>query len=139
MRNYDEVFKSDVNKEFYYNAPGYRGNKLVDGVISINNAIERLKKDEYYSIVTYMDGEKLPEEYVPLDEVLENGDLLATFNPKLNMADLVRDGSIQMITKLSNGDDYLLGPGPDTFSVSELVEKHVKELKEANLDKERTI
>ena len=114
MMNYDKIFDQDVDRNFFYNEPGFRGRKLIVGVISINNAVERLKKDEYYTLVTYMDGEKLPEEYVPLDERLESGDLLATVNPKLNMQDIVRNGGIQMISKLSNGDEYLLGPGPDT-------------------------
>ena len=137
MINYDNFFDKDINKEFFYNEPGFRGRKLIVGVVSINNAVERLKKDEYYTLVTYMDGEKLPEEYVPLDERLESGDLLATVNPKLNMQDIVRNGGIQMISKLSNGDEYLLGPGPDTFSLSELVQSLVDELKGIDIEQTR--
>ena len=137
MMNYDKIFDQDVDRNFFYNEPGFRGRKLIVGVISINNAVERLKKDEYYTLVTYMDGEKLPEEYVPLDERLESGDLLATVNPKLNMQDIVRNGGIQMISKLSNGDEYLLGPGPDTFYLSEMVQSQVDELKGMNIEQTR--
>lgn len=139
MTNYDKIFEKDINKNFFYNAPDYVGKKLVVGSINLSNAIERIKKDEYYTLVTYIDGEKLPDQYVPLDESLENGDLLATANPKLNFQDICRNGGIQRITKLSNGDEFLLGPGPDTFSLSALVKGQVNEFKESlNLEKETT-
>ena len=129
MTNYDKIFENDINKDFYFNAPGYDGRKLMVGTINLSNAVERLKKDEYYTIVTYIDGETLPEEYVSLNERLDNGDLLATANPKKYLQYICKDsGSIQTISQLSNSD-YLLGPGPDTFNLSELVEKQVAELK----------
>lgn len=128
MTNYDKIFKDDINREFYFNAPGYGGRKLMVGSISLNNAIERLKKEEYYTVVTYIDGEKLPEEYISLNESLDNGDLLATVNPKNQLNYICKDsGSIQKISELSNSN-YLLGPGPDTFNLQELVEKQVAEL-----------
>ena len=129
MTDYDKIFKDDVNKEFYFNARGYEGRKLMVGAISLSNAVERLKKDEYYAVVTYIDGEKLPEEYVPLNDRLDNGDLLATVNPKNNLQYICKDsGSIQVISKLSNSD-YLLGPGPDTFNLAELVDQQADQLK----------
>ena len=129
MTNYDKIFENDINKDFYFNAPGYDGKKLIVGSINLSNAVERLKKDEYYTIVTYVDGEILPEEYVSLNERLDNGDLLATAKPKKYLQYICKDsGSIQAISQLSNSD-YLLGPGPDTFNLSELVEKQVAELK----------
>ncbi|MBQ6497859.1 MAG: hypothetical protein IJI58_04000 [Bacilli bacterium] len=138
MTDYDKIFNDDVNKEFYFNAPGYGGRKLMVGAVSLNNAIERLKKDEYYTLVTYIDGEKLPEEYIPLDEKLDSGDLLATVNPKNNLQYICQNsGSIQKISELSNLN-YLLGPGPDTFNLTELVEKQVAEIK-AERNQNKTI
>ena len=123
MTNYDKVFDVDVNTDFFYNAPGYYGTKLVVGVISLKNAIERLKKNEYYTLVKYNDGDELPSEYVPLNV---DGINLATVNPKLHMHNICRNNGIQMISKLSD-DVYLLGPGPDKFSLSFVVNEQVKE------------
>ena len=66
--NYDEVFKEDVTKKFFYS--NYPGNKIVVGTISLRNAIARLNRDEYYTLVTYRDGDKLPAQYIPLNSFL---------------------------------------------------------------------
>lgn len=134
MTNYDKIFEKDINRNFFYNAPEYRGNKLVEGSINLTNAIERLKKNEYYTLVTYIAGEELPKEYVSLNESLENGDLLATVNPNIHLQNICKNGGIQTISELSNGE-YLLGPGPNTFNLSELVEKQIDEYNaELNLE-----
>ena len=136
MVNYDKLFEDNINKEFYFNAPEYSGKKIMSGYISLSNAKERLNKDEYYTLVSYIDGEKLPDEYIPYT-TLKNGELLATFNPNLNMTEYCKDSnSIQKVSKLSN-DKYMLGPGPDEISIFQILEEQEKEYKEMfNSDKE---
>ena len=129
MRDYDRIFNEDVDKEFFYNKPGYTGTKLVVGKISLENALHRLNKNEYYTLVTYDEGMELPSEYVPIDEEIRGDLLLATFDPKLQMQNVCQNGGIQMASKLRD-DEYLLGPGPDTFVVSKAVKEQVEEYKQ---------
>ena len=46
-----------------------KGRKMVDGKISLNNAIARLSKNEYYTFVTYQEGDILPKEYIPYEKL----------------------------------------------------------------------
>ena len=57
--DYDKIFEGDINRNFFYT--NYPGNKLMAGKISLKNAIERLSKNEYYVLVSYSEGETLPE------------------------------------------------------------------------------
>lgn len=138
MKNYDEIFDQDIKTEFFYNNPEYTGKKLVVGSISLANAIERLNDyDEYYTLVTYMDGEKLPEEYVNVgSKVANDGMLFATVNPSLNMQKICNNGGIQNISRLP-GNFYLLGPGPDEVNLDELVKEQIDEYN--SLENEETI
>ena len=137
MVNYDKVFEDNINKEFFFNLPEYgKLNKIMSGYISLRNAKERLNKGEYYTLVSYIDGEKLPVEYIPY-ATSKNGDLLATFNPNLNMTAYCKDSSsIQKVSKITN-DRYMLGPGPDEISIFQILEGQENEYNEmSNLDKE---
>ena len=83
--------------------------------------------------MTYIDGEELPQEYVPFNVRLGNGELLATVDSKKSMHYICYDDDgIQRISFLPDGDTYLLGPGPDFFSLKELIESQVEELKESS-------
>lgn len=125
--DYDDVFKDDITKKFFYS--NYPGNKIVVGRISLNNAIARLNRDEYYVLVTYKEGEKLPKQYVPLNEFKPyNGILFATFDPNNRYTDICFNGNIKRITKLENSNmDYLIEPGPDKFRITDLINEQYKE------------
>lgn len=126
LKDYDKVFENDVERDFFYNAPGYRGNKLVVGVIGLENAIERLKKDEYYLLVKYNEGDILPKEYIENAGAGKDGTLFASVNPKVYLTDICKDGGIQRISSLDK-EEYLLGPGPDTFSMSDLIKESINQ------------
>lgn len=134
--NYDETFKSDSKRKFFYS--DYRGSKLVNGKVNVENAKERKKLDEYYVLVTYHEGEELPEGYRTLIALTgEDGELFATINPENapHMHYICRDGGIQMISRLPDAapgnSRYLLGPGPDEVELLELVmEQHDGYMKE---------
>ena len=130
QRDYDRVFDENPDFNFFYNAPGYGSLKLVVGRISLKNAIERLKKGEVYTVVKYHEGEELPEQYMPLEniDVSDENVLLATIKPNLDVNDLCANGGCQMITML-NGGRYLLGAGPDKVTLSELIDSQLGDYK----------
>ena len=122
--DYDRIFEIDLDRKFFYT--DYPGKKMMVGRISLKNAIARLSKNEYYTLVTYTEGEELPEQYIPLSGFTsDDGTLFATINPNTRFSDICRNGGIQRISRLfdlSPGNpNYLLGPGPDTVSLSDLV------------------
>lgn len=132
--DYDKIYEIDINQNYFYT--NYPGNKLMVGKISLNYAIERLKKNEYYTLVAYTEGEELPKEYIPLKNLTnDNGILFATVNPNINFWDICRNGGIQRISQLarktpSDSPRYLLGPGPDIVSLEDIIaeqyNKHYK-------------
>ena len=123
--NYNRIFDEKPDMEFFYNAPGYRGNKMVVGRVSLENALARLDKDEFYTLVTYKDGQELPKQYKNV--LLESNDdtLFATYNPDEERVNYIcQNGGIQMISRLPDnekGARFLLGPGPDEVSLNDLV------------------
>ena len=125
--NYDDIFKDDITKKFFYS--NYPGNKIIVGRISLNNAVSRLNRDEYYVLVTYKEGEKLPKQYIPLNELGSYNDtLFATFDPNNRYTDICFNGNIKRITKLENSNmDYLIEPGPDKIKISDLINKQYDE------------
>ena len=135
--DYDKVFAEDIERKFFYT--DYDGAKMMVGRISLENAIARLSKREFYTLVTYYDGDLLPEQYVPLTGLKsEDGTLFATLNPNnRNMYNICRNGGIQRISRLmdapSGSPRYLLGPGPDVVTLEELIteqyEQYVKDQK----------
>ena len=130
--NYDTFFSQDINRKLFYS--DYSGKKMIVGVISLKNAISRLKMQEYYILVTYVEGEKLPDEYIPLNQITsDDGVLYATISPKIQLSSICRNGGIQLISRLpdldSGSPNYLLGPGPETISQEELVMDQYNKLK----------
>ncbi len=129
--NYDDIFaKNGLDHEFYYNKGDYPKGIMVNGTISLANAKERLKRGEYYVLVTLHEGEILPPEYIFLKDVESVDDtFFATINPELNMRAYSKDlGNIQLISRLNDsleGPRYLLGPGPDTLDVSALINEQI--------------
>lgn len=122
--DYDRLFESDVNRNLLYD--NYPGNKLIPGRISLKNAIARLNKNEYYVLVTYNEGEELPKEYVHLNSLpSDNSILFATVNPNIRFTYICMDDKIQHISRVSDlssgSPNYLLGSGPDTISLTELI------------------
>ena len=122
--DYDKIFEENINKKFFYT--DYPGNKMVVGKISLNNAIARLDKNEYYILVTYNEGETLPEQYIPLTELKsEDGTLFASLNPNIYIHNICNNSGIQKVSRLPNLDsgspNYLLGPGPETVSLDDLI------------------
>ena len=86
--DYDNIFKEDLNTKFFYT--DRPGNKMVVGKISLENAKARLDKNEYYILVTYHEGETLPEQYIPLEMLRSNdGTLFATLNPNIRFYDIL--------------------------------------------------
>jgi len=122
--DYDKIFETDINKKFFFT--DYPGDKLMVGKISLENATARLGNHEYYAFVTYRQGQKLPEQYVPLGQFGDDsGTLYATINPNLNLPYICENGGIQRLSRLpntSNGSpNYLLGPGPEKISLETIV------------------
>lgn len=123
--DYDKIFEQDIERKFFYT--DYPGKKMMVGRISLDKALARLSKDEYYVLVTYQDGEVLPEQYIPLSHLTsKDGTLFATFNPGIRyMNNICTNGGIQMISRLtdlaSGSPNYLLGPGPETVSLEDLI------------------
>ncbi len=128
MKDFDKILEEDNQRNFFFNAPGYEGKKIMVGKIGVKNAEARLEKEEYYTLVTYQNGEQLPEGYMPLDESVGE-ELLATIDPRMHMSYVSVDGGIQKVSKLSD-DEYLLGPGPDQISLSSIVRNQIKEYQE---------
>lgn len=129
--DYDKIFENDLDRKFFYT--DYPGEKMVVGKISLSNAIARLSKNEHYTLVTYYEGDVLPEQYIPLDQLTSNDStLFATLNPNMHLWYICKeDGGIQRISRLpdlsSGSPNYLLGPGPDTVSLEDLVMKQYNE------------
>ena len=122
--DYDAIFKDNIARKFFYT--DYPGNKMVVGKISLKNALARMSMHEYYVLVTYMDGEKLPEQYIPLGELdSDDGTLFATINPGIDFTDICQKGGIQRISNItglnSETPKYLLGPGPETVLLDDLI------------------
>lgn len=132
--DYDKVFENNLDRDFFYT--NYPGNKMVVGKISLKNAKARLNKNEYYVLVTYNEGEDLPEQYIPLSELKsDDGTLFATVNPDNNFFDICENGSIQRISRLpdlsSGSPNYLLGPGPNKVALVDLVMKQYEQYNES--------
>lgn len=85
----------------------------------------KTKKSEFYTVVTYLDGKQFPKEYIPLDS-LDNGELVATVSPDVQLQYICDAGGIQRITKM-NGSNYFYGlgidKGNDEFNLLELAKK----------------
>lgn len=134
--DYDKIFENDLDRDFLFT--DYPGKKLMVGYISLKNAIARLNKDEYYTFVTYHATDTLPEEYVPLSTLSsDDGTLFATMNSNAHVFYVCMNGSIQKISRLSDlssgSPQYLLGPGPDTISLEDLVMTQYDEYIKAQL------
>lgn len=128
--DYDRIFEQDINRKFFYT--DWPGKKIVDGKINLSNAIGRMSKDEYYTFVTYQEGEILPKEYLPLNELeSNNGILFATLNPNIRFNYICRNGGIQSVSQLPTLDPrnpkYLLGPGPDIIFLDQLIMEQYNE------------
>ena len=126
MTDYDKIFANDIERKFFFT--DYPGDKMMVWKISLDNAKARMSKNEYYTLVTYTYGEELPERYLPLEGLQSaDGTLFATVNPEYHIWNICRNGGIQRISRLQdlpNGSpNYLLGPGPDTISLFEMVEE----------------
>ena len=135
--DYDVVFDNNPDYDYFYNAPGYYGPKLVVGRVSLRNAIERLKKEEIYTVVKYHEGDKLPKEYVPLTNinVEGNGTLFATINPEFRVNYICARSGIQQVGNISSrGEEpiWFLGPGPDTVTHSFLVNSQLSDYEKVN-------
>ena len=97
--DYDRIFENDLEREFFYT--DYPGAKMVVGKISLENAVARLSKNEFYILVTYNEGEILPEQYVAMSELKSNdGTLFATINPNRRFHYICKNNGIQMISRL---------------------------------------
>ena len=124
--DYDKIFEKDIEKNLFYSKES--GKKLMVGRISLSNAIARLSKDEYYTLVTYYEGDILPKEYIPLKNLKsEDGTLFATLNPNTRyLYNICRNGGIQSISRLpdliSGSPRYLLGPGSIPPKESDVVQ-----------------
>ena len=128
--DYDEMYNKNVNMNYFFT--NYPGSKLMVGKINLANAIARLSKKEYYTLVTYKEGESLPEQYVPYDGLSsEDGTLFATINPNVRVGYIVVKSGIQMISRLPDteygGPRYLLGPGPEEVNLYDLIQEQYDE------------
>ncbi len=150
--DYDEIFNQDINIDFFYNNAGYDGLKLLVGKASLENAMKRFQdKSEVFTLVTYYEGDILPECYAPVTPSFDTkGTLFATFNPdglNQNLSYICNNGGIQMVSRLSNSKTgsptYLLGPGPDRVELFDLVGKQIdnyaKKQAEMNEQQSRTL
>ncbi len=111
--DYDEIFEKDTNQDFYYNDDKRTSNIFIKGYISLEKAKQHLKKGEYYALVNFNEGEKLPEGYKCFTSL--DGEVYATPNSDLSF-DFLMDGySLQSIYKVKD-DRYRLGPkGKDIY------------------------
>ena len=122
--DYDKVFENNVDKAFFYT--NYPGNKLVDGKISLENAVARMGKNEFYTLVTYNEGDVLPEQYIPYNQLSsDDGTLFATVNPNVRFYDICQNGGIQKISRVQDSEfgspRYLLGTGPEIVELDDLI------------------
>lgn len=125
--DYNELFEKKPNAKFFYS--DYPGTKLVVGSVNLENAINRMHNfSEYYTLVTYNDGEELPKQYVPCVglETIE-GVKFATINedPRVvRVSNICQNGGIQLVSRFDMGNErpkYLLGPGPETVELDDLI------------------
>lgn len=128
--DYDKIFENDIERKLLYT--DYRGAKMMVGKISLENAVARLSKNEFYTLVTYNEGEILPEQYIAMSELKsDDGTLFATINPNRHFHYICKNGRIQMISRLpdleKSGPRYLLGPGPDTVELVDLINEQYNE------------
>ncbi len=133
--DFNSIFEEDINYKFFFQ--DYLGNKMMVGRVNLEYAIERLKMNEYYSLVMYKEGDELPSEYVPLPELKsDDGTLFATFNPKLSMNYICKNGGVQMISRISGPNaafqTYLLGPGDEMVSTYDLINSIYEDYKKKN-------
>ena len=143
--NYNEIFAKDINSEFFYNKEGYPKKLLVNGYLDLDKAIKRLEKGEYYVLVGYHEGEKLPDCYLPLpneliDFELPEGTSLAIFNANEMVFAFCKNNSIQLISRLpdsAKGASYMLGPGPDEMYLEDLVSEQLQNYKEKYCSRSR--
>ena len=123
--DYDKVFEDNISKKWFYS--DYPGNKLVVGKISLKNAMARMSNGEYYALVTYNEGETLPEQYVPYEDLAsDDGTLFATISPKLYIDYICSGSRTQLVTRLGRPDEkirYLLGPGPNEVYLDHLIKE----------------
>ena len=138
--DYDKIFENDIDRSFFYT--DYPGKKLVAGKISLDNALARLSKNEHYVLVTYQVGDELPEDYVPLPSLKsEDGTLFATVNSNTLFWNLCKDGGIQRVSRMPLDQDgspnYLLGPGPATVTLDNLITEQYEELTKGNASSSR--
>ena len=129
--DYNSLFDQKPDQEFFYS--NYPGSKLMVGNVSLKNAQARLGKSEYYVLVTYKDGEQLPRQYRPLEGLTsEDGTLFATVSNDVYTPYICRNGGIQRASRLpdyGNSANYLLGPGPETVVLDDLIEEQYEEYK----------
>jgi len=128
--DYDRIFENDLQRKFFYT--DYPGAKMMVGKISLGNAVARLSKNEFYTLVTYNEGEVLPEQYIAVSELKsDDGTLFATINPNTRFNYICKDSGIQVISRLpdleKSGPRYLLGPGPDTVELVDLINEQYNE------------
>ena len=127
--DYDVIFNENIDRNFFFSS--YPGNKLMVGKISLENAIARMAKNEYYVLVTYKDGQQLPIQYVPYKELeSSDGSMYATISPSIRISSLVRNNGIQLVSRLGAPTDkirYLLGPGPDQVYLDDLIAEQYEE------------
>ena len=123
--DYDKQYEDNVDRKWFFS--DYPGNKLLVGKISLKNAMARMNKNEYYTLVTYNEGETLPEQYVPYEGLSsEDGTLFATINPNIRVSSICHNGGIQMVSRLGRPEDsvrYLLGPGPEEVLLDDLIQE----------------
>ncbi len=111
--DYDEIFEKDTNQDFYYNNDIRTSNIFIKGYISLEKAKQHLKKREYYALVNFNEGEKLPEGYKCFTSL--DGEVYATPISDLSFDFLVDGYSLQSIYKI-NDDRYRLGSkGKDIY------------------------
>ena len=123
--DYDKIFEGNIDMKFDFN--DFPGNKLIVGKISLGNAIARMSKNEYYTLVAYNEGDSLPKEYEPYNSLdIVDGVMFATINPDLRIDYICRNYGTTMVSRLGSPKDpvrYLLGPGTDEVYLDDLVKE----------------
>lgn len=123
--DYDKIYEGDISRKWFFS--DYPGNKLVVGKISLENAKARMSNGEYYALVTYNEGETLPEQYVPYEGLTsDDGTLFATISPEININYICINSKIQMVTRLERPGEsirFLLGPGPEKVYLDDLIQE----------------
>lgn len=123
--DYDKIYEGDISRKWFFS--DYPGNKLVVGKISLENAKARMSNGEYYALVTYNEGETLPEQYVPYEGLTsDDGTLFATISPEININYICIKSKIQMVTRLERPGEsirFLLGPGPEKVYLDDLIQE----------------